>query len=221
MRAGVTFSTGTGGAATSQMADSFLTSPEAFDTDFAVMAAYQAATGAAPSYAQFWAAVTSIRAGTQTVPGLYTSLVGANATATAATVTSLYMNLLNRAPLPAEIALAEADGLAGWFQTLIGYPATTTIAAPIGAVANEFQSTGTFHTDHTNGLYIALMYFVILSRDYDIGGYNFWLGVANSGGPGILFQGEAGLPTRLQIIGTGPQDQGFTISFEFSCFFEP
>ena len=76
-----------------------------------------------------WAAVTSIRAGTQTVPGLYTSLVGSTTTATAATVTTLYMNLLNRAPVPGEIALAEADGLVGWFQTLIGFPAYA-IAAP-------------------------------------------------------------------------------------------
>ena len=89
--AGFAFWTGSGGAGLGQMADSFLTSPEAFNSDFAVMAAYQAATGAPPTYAQFTAAVTSVRAGTQTVAGLFNSLIGSGYTAT-----TLYQNLLNR-----------------------------------------------------------------------------------------------------------------------------
>ena len=72
--AGFAFWTGSGGAGLGQMADSFLTSPEAFNSDFVVMAAYQAATGAPPTFAQFTAAVTAIRAGTQTVAGLFNSL---------------------------------------------------------------------------------------------------------------------------------------------------
>jgi len=51
------------------MADSFLTSPETFNSDFVVMAAYQAATGAPPTFAQFNAAVASLRAGTLTARG--------------------------------------------------------------------------------------------------------------------------------------------------------
>ncbi|SPE30550.1 hypothetical protein SBA3_1680016 [Candidatus Sulfopaludibacter sp. SbA3] len=40
-----------------------------------MMAAYQAATGAPPTYAQFTAALTSIRAGTQTPGNLFASLI--------------------------------------------------------------------------------------------------------------------------------------------------
>jgi len=213
---GFAFWTGAGATGLSMMADSFLTSPEAFNTDFAVMAAYQAGTGAAPTYAQFWTAVSSIRAGTETVATLYTSLLGSNSTANAATVATLYRNLLSRNPLPSEIQMAEDAGPAPWFETLIGYPATITNAAPAGAVANEFQSTGAFHTDHTNGLYIALLYYVILGRDYDLPGYDYWVGVANSGGPGILFQGQAAYPARIEILGTSiVQDPGFVFSPEF------
>jgi hypothetical protein len=210
---GFNFWTGVGAAGLGGMADDFLTSPESFNTDFAVMAAYQAATGNAPTYAQFEAAVGSIAAGTQTLPGLYTSLLGANTTANDATATTLYANLLNRAPLPFDILTTEAVGLADWFQTLIGYPATAT---PVGTLNNEFQSTGIYTTDHTNGLYIAMLYFVLLGRNFDVSGYDFWTAIANTGGPGILFQGPAGALTRLQILGPGIPNQGFLGSPEFA-----
>ena len=147
---GFTFWTGLGGLGLGQMADSFLTSPEAFGSDFAVMAAYQAALGTPPTYTQFTGAWTAIRAGTQTVSGLFSSLIDANYTAA-----NLYQNLLNRQPLANEIAAANAAGLPSWFQTLIGYPA----GATIGAANNEFQSTGSYRTDHTNALYIRMLYF--------------------------------------------------------------
>jgi hypothetical protein len=113
------------------MADSFLTSPEAFNSDFAVMAAYQAATGGPPTYAQFAAAVASVRVGTQTVPGLFNSLLGAGYTAA-----TLYQNLLNRA-LAAVIPLASALAWARAFRRSSGTSSTT----PAGAANNEFQST--------------------------------------------------------------------------------
>ncbi len=216
---GFTFWTGQGSAGLGQMLDSFLTSPEAFNSAFAVMAAYQAATGAAPSYAQFTAAVASVRAGAQTIGGLFNSLVPANFIVATYTVQNLYQNLLQRAPTASEISSESAVGLASWFQTLIGYPSNTT---PVSAPNNEFMSTGTFAggVDHTNGLYITLLYFVILDRDYDQAGYNFWLGVANSGGPGLLFQGFAGYPTRIQILGPGTPNQGFAGSPEFQNLFQ-
>ncbi|HTX36333.1 MAG TPA: DUF4214 domain-containing protein [Bryobacteraceae bacterium] len=212
---GFAFWTGEGGTALGQMADSFLTSPESFNSDFAVMAVYQAATGAAPSYAQFTAAVTAIRAGTQTVPGLFNSLINGSYSAT-----TLYQNLLNRAPTATEISDANGAGLASWLETLIGYPSSTT---PVGATNNEFQSTGTYHTtlaaDHSNALYVQMLYYVILSRNPDLSGLAFWEGVANSGGPGILFQGNAGLSTRIQILGPGTPNQGFIGSTEFQGLF--
>jgi YD repeat-containing protein len=212
--AGFAFWTGQGGAGLGQMADSFLTSPEAFNSDFAVMAAYQAATGAPPMYAQFTAAVASIRAGTQTVGGLFNALIGSGFTAA-----TLYQNLLNRAPAGADSACINT-GLGACFQTIIGFQATTT---PVGAANNEFQSTGTYHTtvaaDHTNGLYVQMIYYVTVSRDPDAGGLAFWTGVANGGGPGLLFQGSAGYLTRIQILGPGTPGQGFIGSPEFQGLF--
>ncbi|HTX39209.1 MAG TPA: DUF4214 domain-containing protein, partial [Bryobacteraceae bacterium] len=213
---GYAFWTGSGVTGLGQMLDSFLTSPESFNTDFAVMAAYQAATGSAPTYAQYTATVAGVRAGTQTIGGLFSSLAGSGYSAT-----NLYQNLLGRAPSSSEISQANAAGLASWFQTLIGFPASTT---PVAAANNEFQSTGTFANansvagDHTNALFVRLLYFTILLRDPDPAGFAYWLGVANSGGAGILFQGSAGLDLRLQLEGTGA-GEGFSGSPEFQGLF--
>jgi hypothetical protein len=209
--AGFAFWAGSGGAGLGQMADSFLTSPEAFNSDFAVMAAYQAAIGTPPTYAQFTAAVTSVRAGTQTVPGLFNALIGSGYSAT-----SLYQNLLSRAPAAGDTTCINS-GVGACFQTIIGYPSSTT---PVGAANNEFQSTGSYRTtDHTNGLYVQMIYYVTVSRDPDAAGLAFWIGIANSGGPGVLFQGSAGYETRIQILGPGTPNQGFIGSPEFQGLF--
>ena len=208
---GFAFWTGSGGAGLGQMADSFLTSPEAFNSDFLIMATYQATTGAAPTFAQFTAAAANLRAGRQTATGLFNSLINGSYTAS-----TLYQDLLNRQPTGSEVNQANGAGLANWFQTLIGYPGSVT---PVSTPNNEFQSTGTYTTDHTNSLYVQMLYFMILSRDPDPSGLSFWLGVANSGGPGILFQGGAGFATRIQILGPGTPNQGFIGSTEFQGLF--
>ncbi len=223
---GFAFWTGSGAAGLGQMADDFLTSPEAFNSDFAVMATYQATTGAVPGYAAFTTAVGAIRANTGTIAQLFASLIAGNPGYSA---TTLYQNLLNRVPTASEIASAGTTpaALAAWFEALIGYPSSIT---PVGAPNNEFQSTGTFHTllagcptcgvDHTNGMYIAMLYYTILGRDLDVSGYDFWLGVANSGGPGIAFQGAAAYSTRIQILGPGTPTQGFIGSPEFQGLYQ-
>ena len=197
------------------MADSFLTSPEAFNSDFAVMAAYQAATGAPPTYAQFTAAAMRIRTGTQTVSDLFNSLIGSGYT-----VTALYQNLLSRPPTAGEISAANPLGFAVEFENLIGYPSRTT---PVGAANNEFQSTGTYHTtpgaDHSNALYVQMLYYVILGRDPDPPGFGYWLSIANASGPGLLFQGNAGYATRIQLVGPGAAGQGLIGSPEFQGLF--
>ncbi len=212
--AGFAFWTGSGGAGLGQMADSFLTSPEAFNIDFGVMAAYQAATGGPPTYTQFTAAVAAIRAGTQTVPGLFNLLTGSGFTAT-----NLYQNLLNRTPGVADSSCTSTP-LAACFETIIGYPSDTT---PVSATNNEFQSTGSFHTgiaaDHTNALYVQMIYYATVSRDPDPAGFAFWTGIANSGGPGLLFQGNAGYAGRIQILGPVTPNQGFIGSPEFQGLF--
>ena len=204
---GFAFWTGSGNAGLGQMADSFLTSPEAFNNDFAVMAAYQAATGAPPSYAQYSAEVAGIRAGTQTIPGLFNSLFNDNFNQGA-----LYQNLLNRLPGGADANCIIA-GLTACFQIIIGYPNNTT---PVNTPNNEFQSTGSYRSvDHTNALYLQLVYYVTVGRDPDPAGFAFWLSVANSGGPGLL----AGYGTRFQILGPGTPNQGFIGSPEFQGLF--
>ena len=221
-------STGLGSATLGTMADDFLTSPEAYNTDFAVMAAYQAGTGAEPTFAEFTSAVLSLREGAQTLGGLFTSL---SAGTTGYSYTNLYINLLGRAPGSGDAA-CTSSGLATCFQTIIGYQATAT---PVGPGTNsEFWSTGTFanHTascttgtctvagDHTNNMYIYMLYFTILGRDPDSGGLQFWLGVANSGGAGILFQGATESAVRLQILGPGAPGQGFIGSPEFQALYQ-
>jgi len=208
--AGFTFWTGLATVPLGQMADDFLTSPEAFGSDFAVMAAYQAAKGVPPTYAQYATAVSAIRTGSQTVSGLFSSLITGTYTAT-----NLYQNLLNRAPLSSELAGANSAGLAPSFLTLIGYPA----GSSIGAANNEFQSTGTFTIDHTNGLYAQMLYYVILGRNPDASGLSFWTGQANAGGPGILFQGTAGFSARMSMLGLGTPNEGFIGSPEFQGLF--
>ena len=214
---GLAYWTGTGAtggpSALGEMLDSFLTAPEAYNTDFAVIAAYQAA-GAPPTYAQFTAAVTAVRAGTQTIGGLFGSLIAGKSYSAA----TLYQNLLNRAPTSAETNSATQAGLTAWFQNLIGFPASNTTTT----ADNEFQTTGTFQTtgvDHTNALYIRLLYFLTLGRDPDPTGLTFWTTVADSGGGGILFQGGATMILRVQIEGPAP-GQGFTGGTEFQALYQ-
>lgn len=210
---GFAFWTAQGSVGLGQMLDLFLTSPEAFNSDFAVVAAYQAATGAPPTYSQFQSAVAAVRGG-ESIGDLFNSLISSSFT-----VQNLYQNLLNREPVSSEIATANTAGLAPWFLNLIGCPAS---GSPVTAANSEFMSTGSFHPgpDHTNGLYVAILYYVILGRDLDPSGYAFWVGVANAGGPGLLFQGAAGQPARLQILGLGTPNEGFAGSPEFQGLYQ-
>ena len=209
--AGLAFWTGAGGAGLGQMADSFLTSPEAFNSDFAVMAVYQAATGHPPTYTQFTAAVSAIREGTLTVAGLFNLLIGSGYSAA-----TLYQNILNRQPTAADSSCTSMP-LSSCFQTIIGYPSNT---SPVGAADIEFQSTGIYHAvDHTNSLYVQMIYYVTLGRDPDPAGLAFWVEVANTGGPGLLFQANAGFGIRIQILGPGTPNQGFIGSQEFQSLF--
>jgi hypothetical protein len=227
--AGYNFWTGQGTAGLGLMVDNFLTSPESYNTNFGVMEAYQAATGAGPNLAAFNAAVLQVRLGGTTPTGLFTTL---SSSVTGFSATNLYMNLLNRAPTAGEATTCNAN-LANCFTTLTD--AANASATPFGpGTTLEFLSTGSFanHTasctsgtctvpgDHTNNLYIRLLYFTILGRDPDAGGLQFWFGIANGGGAGIQFQGNTEQPVRLQILGPGTQGQGFVGSAEFQALFQ-
>jgi hypothetical protein len=86
-----------------------ITSPESLNTNFSVIAASQAATGATPSYAQFQQAVGAVRHWTQGIPGLFNSLTASNSSYSAA---NLYLKLLNRAPTASDGSCATAAGKA-------------------------------------------------------------------------------------------------------------
>ena len=193
---GFAFWTGQGSAGLDQMVDQLMTSPQAVGTDWATMLAYRAAVNAGPTFAQYSAAVVSLRTGAQTPTGLLTSL---NPTLTTANV---YKNLLGRNPVGAEGSQTPERA----YVTIIA--------------SAEFQNTGTFRTatDHTNGLYIRLLYFLVLNRDADQGGYNFWVGQANALASGLFY--NASPEARLTIIGSGIANPGFVSSPAFQQRFQ-
>ena len=64
-----------------------------------------------------------------------------------------------------------------------------------------------------------MLYYAVLGRDPHPSGLAFWTGIANGGGPGLLFEGNSGFTTRLQILGPGTPNQGFIGSPEFQGLF--
>ncbi len=99
-------------------------------------------------------------------------------------------------------------------------PQTIPVALEVGTSNPAFTNPAFLNT--TNGLFTDLLYFTILGRDPDPGGFNFWLNVANSGGPGVYFLPTAGTPSlvRLQMEGTGTPNQGFMGSPDFLGLFK-
>jgi len=203
-QAGFNFWTGQGAGALGQMADSFFTSPEAQSTDFLVMADYQAALGRFPSFAEYTAALGGVRSGTTSAGVLFTNLLGTTTNSTVIT-TSIYLNLLGRAPSATELSAGAAMTPFQLLTTLLG-----------GA---EFMNGTGFRnaTDHSNFLYVRMLYNIILQRDADYAGFNFWLSIANGGGPGIYYNSPA---TRILILGTGQPGEGLIGSNEFQGLFQ-
>jgi len=207
---GFLFWTGPGTASLTLMVDSFLTSTEAQSTDFMVLAIYQAVLGRPPTFAEYQAAITAITQDQRTPEELLASL-GTQYASDAAYVNAVYVSLLGRAPTSAEVISARVNSP---FQVLSAILA-----------GDEFRNQGAFRTapDHSNALFIQMMYYTILSRDPDAAGFNFWLDVANSGGPGVYFNSQA---TRQLIEGAPtpscacPLQGGFLGSVEFSSLFQ-
>ncbi len=217
---GFNFWTGQGSAALGQMADSFLTSQEAQVSDFEVMVVYQAALNRSPTFAEYSKALTGIRSGSQDAPSLYAALLGSSEYASkfgspsdnTSFVTNLYQHLLGRAPNSAELTVAVAQLIAGQSQ----FSVLTNLYG--GA---EFRNSGAFNSpsspDHSNALYITMLYYLILGRDVDSAGLNFWTSVANGGGPGVYFNSPA---TRIVILGIGQPGEGYIGSPEFQGLFQ-
>ncbi|HLJ48560.1 MAG TPA: DUF4214 domain-containing protein [Bryobacteraceae bacterium] len=200
---GFTFWTNQGAAALGQMADSFLTSPEAQSSDFEVLAIFQAAQGHLPSYADYSNALNAIRASSLTPQQLLANLFGTNNNSPA--ITSLiYLGLLNRPPTSAELSAAAGQNPFAVFQNLFG--------------SLEFRNgSGYTAADHSNALFVRMLYDVILQRDADPAGFSFWLATANSVVPGIYYNSVFG---RLLLEGNGAPGEGFIGSPEFQGLFQ-
>ena len=218
-RNGYSFWTAQSSTSLGLMCDLFLGSREALDSDFQVLAIYQAVLNRHPSFDEYAAALAGIRSGSQAPSQLYNDLLNsaeyrvhfAPPGLLPATVTGLYQHLLGRSPGSSEITSA---------LTALSNGTTTLYGLFYGMVAGaEFRNTDSFRTaaDHSNALYVKMVYFLVLKRDPDAGGYGFWVGVANGGGAGIYFNSQT---ARISILGNGSPGEGFVGSPEFQSRFQ-
>ncbi len=191
--------TGQGAPALGRMTADLLDSKEGQDSDFETMAMYQAIDGSAPAYSTYLTALQALRNRTP-AQSQFTAILGGSACprSAQATVECLYENLLGRVPTASELSAGIAQQPFTLFTNLFTSP--------------EFQSTRGFTTDHTNSLYVTMLYYLILERTPGESELGSWLSVANSGGPGIYYNQ---IPTQLLILGNG-----FTNSAEFLAGFQ-
>ncbi len=219
-----------GTAGLGQMVDPFLQSSEGMNSDFQVLALYQAFLGRLPGFSEWTAALAPFRlsntpagwsaAATALIATMVNSREYADRYGPAGNVSkaiaNLYRNMLRRQPGDAELAAGVAtvanSGMPGLFAAVF-----------TGA---EFRNTGAFASagaaaDHSNNLFITMMYFAVLARDPDAAGFAFWVAVANSGGAGIYFQpaGSRGANLRYRVEGPGAPNQGLVGSSEFQSLF--
>jgi len=201
------------------MVDNFVTSPEGVGTDFAVMTVYKTVLNRAPSFNEWLTAVTAVRNGTVPAAQLMTNLLNSTEFATnfgspninSNLVTNLYLHALGRGPNSTELSNAASVTAATSYAFFLNYSATNGSSSGVFSATTEYKNT-------TNPLYIGELYFGILGRDSDVGGFNFWVGIANNGGPGILFNGPQS--TRLAIMGTSIGSLGFVFAPEFQNRFQ-
>jgi uncharacterized protein len=153
--AGLAFWTAQGPGALARMTADFLNSKEARDSDFAVMAMYQAIEGSAPGYSTYLAALQALRNGTAAPSQFMAILAGSSCSSSAqATVECLYENLLDRAPTSAEIAAGVPQAPFAVFTSLLASPA-----------------------DHTNSLYVTMLYYLLLERPPSASELAAWVSV--------------------------------------------
>ncbi|HEX4136034.1 MAG TPA: ankyrin repeat domain-containing protein [Bryobacteraceae bacterium] len=221
---GFAFWLGQGAQAIDRMTTALLDSAEVRDSAFRVMAMYQAINGSAPEYSTWLAALQAQRNRSFSVAdpaqAQFTALLGGSPCAAnaKATVECLYQNMLGRAPASSELAAGIASQPFTLFTDLFTSP--------------EFRSSGKFTADHTNSLYITMLYYLILDHAPNPSDLARRLSMANSGGPGIYFNQIPGRApnsaepssTQLLIIGNGEggdgPSAGLTSSAEFLSRFK-
>ena len=121
-----------------RMTTDLLDSAEARDSDFRVMAMYQAINGSAPEYSTWLTALQELRNG-KTAQSEFTAMLGGGSCG----VECMYRNMLGRAPTATELAAG--------------------IAEPFALFTSLFTSPE-FAKDHANALYVTMLYYLILER---------------------------------------------------------
>ena len=75
--------------------------------------------------------------------------------------------------------LPDADGLKYWIDKLSSGANTTRVISKSFIASDEFVDR--YGSNVSNGQYLETLYTNILGRDYDQGGYNYWLGKLDEG----------------------------------------
>ena len=129
---------------------------------------YQAVTGAPPEFPAWLAALQAIRNGL-TAESQFTSIPASGA----CTAECIYKNLLGRAPTASELTAHKSQQPFAIFSAVFNSP--------------EFHSTGGFTADHTNSLYVTMLYHLLLQRAPNPAEFAQLLKTANAAGAGIYF----------------------------------
>jgi uncharacterized protein len=174
------------------LAASLLNRSAAQDSDFEVMAMYQAVTGAPPQFPAWLAALQAIRNG-MTAKSQFTSIPASGACA----AECIYKNLLGRAPTTSELAAHKSQQPFAIFSVVFN--------------SHEFHSTGGFTEDHTNSLYVTMLCHLLLQRAPNPAEFAQLLQTANAVGPGVYFN-QVTAPARILAAGF-IEDAGFLAQF--------
>jgi uncharacterized protein len=174
------------------LAADLLNRTEARDSAFQVLAMYQALTGAPPQFADWVVGVQAIRNG-QTAESQFTSIAASGACA----AECIYKNLLGRAPTIVELAAHKSQKPFAMFSAVFN--------------SSEFHSASGFTADHTNSLYVAMLYHLLLQRAPNAAELAQMVNTANAAGPGIYFNQAA---AQVRILAAGfIEDAGFQAQF--------
>ena len=189
------------------MADDFYRSPEFQNTGFDVFSIYTTVLDRLPTFAEWSSVTTALRTRTVSLAQMVDTLAG-NVTS-AVFVQSAILNGLGRS--------ATADEVTNYGAQLDGGESKFNFLNTVIFTDPAFQS-------NTNGAFVAMLYYTILVRDYDQGGFAFWLAAATNppgiGGIYYVFNNPpAAYAAKLGILGTAvppnPSALGFLGSPEF------
>ena len=109
----------------------------------------------------------------------------------------IYQNLLGRAPTTPELAAHQSQQPFAIFSAVFNSP--------------EFHSTGEFPADHTNSLYVTMLYHLLLQRAPTQPELAQMLKTANAAGPGIYFNQ---VTAQARILAAGfLEDSAFLARF--------